>query len=176
MAGLRPARPAGTLRAMTDADFAARLSAAATPWDAFAALHARSQAVSPVRLWTVMTVDHAAGVARRAYTSHPDAYPTSGTKPVPEGAWFADLGAGARFVANDIDAIAAVFPDHAAIASLGCASVLNLPVILGGNLAATVNLLDPAGGFPPSRAERIAGGLALPSLAAVAAAHTIGQG
>jgi hypothetical protein len=34
-----------------------------------------------------------------------------------------------------------VFPDHELIASLGCGSVLNLPIFLHNELVATVNML-----------------------------------
>ena len=154
--------------------YARTLSRATTPEDAFAALHAFSQDVLPVRLWTVMTVDMAAGVARRAYTSHPEAYPTSGTKPVPDNAWFTQVHERREpFVANAIEEIAAVFPDHETIAALGCASCLNLPVTLGGTLAGAVNLLDGPARFDPATVERLVDALALPALAAFATAEVL---
>lgn len=157
---------------MTDRDLTERLGRAATPDEAFAALYALSQTIAPVRLWTVMMVDMPAGVARRAFSSHPDTYPVSGTKPVPDDPWFARLrDERAPYAANSRAAIARVFPDHETIAALGCGSVLNLPITLGGGLAATVNLLDAEGAFPPERVGRIAAALALPALATVAVAR-----
>src|SRR5579872_4905590 len=86
------------------------------------------------RLFTVMTVDIAAGLARRSYSSHPAEYPVSGTKPIHHDAWFDIVHRQRRtFVANTIEDIAKVFPDHELIASLGCGSVLNLPVVLEGD-------------------------------------------
>ncbi len=81
------------------------------------------------RLFTVMLSDMKAGLARRAYTSDPENYPASGTKPTHRNEWF-DIVHGERraFVANTIDDIAKVFPDHELIKSLGCESVINLPV------------------------------------------------
>lgn len=157
--------------------FATALSAARTEHEAFAALHAYSQSVLPVRLWTVMTVDHDAGLARRAYTSHPDAYPTSGTKPIPENDWFAVVNERhAPFVANTLSEIAEVFPDHATIGALGCGAVVNLPVVVGGRLAATVNLLDGDGAFPDARVAMLQEALALPALTAVLAAEACETG
>ena len=151
--------------------FAETLSRATTPEAAFAALHALSQEVQPVRLWTVMTVDMAAGLARRAYTSHPEAYPTSGTKPVPDNHWFDQVhDRRDAFVANSAEEIAAVFPDHQTIAALGCASCLNLPVTLGGALAGTVNLLDGPARFDPETVARLTRNLALPAIAAFSVA------
>ncbi|MEM7710538.1 MAG: GAF domain-containing protein [Pseudomonadota bacterium] len=139
----------------------------------FAALHAHSQAFHPVRLWTVMSVDMEAGIARRAYTSHPEAYPVSGTKPVPEGDWFDGIHRGEIFVANTLADIAEVFPDHEAIGALGCGAVVNLPVMIGGTLAATINLLDAEHAFPPAVVARLDDALALPALAAVAVGRLV---
>ena len=116
------------------------------------------------RLFTVMFVDVTAGLARRAYSNRPAEYPVSGSKPIHRDAWF-DIVHGERhsFVANTIEDIAQVFPDHALIASLGCGSVLNLPVVLGGDLVATINLLDVAGHYTPERVRRAEDRLAVPA-------------
>lgn len=113
----------------------------------FAALHARTG----VRLFTITLHDARAQLARRAYTSHPVEYPVSGTKPVTRDAWYAQvMEARQPFVANTPEGYAALFPDHALIASLGCGSVANIPVIGDdGTVTATVNLLDRAGYFTP---------------------------
>lgn len=160
----------------SDTVFTTDLAAATTPEASFAALHAHSQSITPVRLWTVMTIDWEAGLARRAYTSHPADYPTSGTKPIPENDWFAQVHDDRiPFIANDIAAIAAVFPDHRTIAALGCASCLNLPVTIGGALAGTVNLLDIEGRFDAETVARTKGDLALPALAALTMAGLLGR-
>lgn len=116
------------------------------------------------RLFTVMLVDMTAGLARRAYSNHPAEYPVSGTKPIHRDAWF-DIVHGQKrsFVANSIEDIAEVFPDHATIASLGCGSVLNLPVVLEGDLVATINLLDVAGHYTPQRVASAEAELAIPA-------------
>lgn len=156
--------------------FTATLAAATTPEAVFSALHAESQRIQPVRLWTVMTLDMEAGLARRAYTSHPEDYPTSGTKPIPENHWFQQIhDRRTPFVANTIAEIANVFPDHETIASLGCASCVNLPVTLGGALAGTVNLLDVEGRFDPETLDDLAFHLSLPALAAMATADLLDQ-
>lgn len=158
------------------ADFTQTLMAAATPDAAFAALHAHSQGIVPVRLWTVMQTDAAAGVARRAFTSDPVEYPTSGTKPIPQNAWSAVVhDRRETFVANDIATIAGVFPDHETIARLGCASCVNLPVFIGDALAGTVNLLDEENAFPPDRVALLQDKLLLPAVAAFAVARDLGR-
>jgi len=93
-------------------------------------------------LFTVTTVEMDEGVARRVYTNHPKQYPVSGTKPIHRDEWFEIVhGQRRSFVANTIEDIAKVFPDHELIASLGCSSVLNLPIFLRNKLVATINML-----------------------------------
>lgn len=144
--------------------FAAAVSAARSADAAWRALQGLAEAVPGCRLFTVMTVDMAAGLARRAYSSDPTAYPVSGTKPIRRDAWF-DIVHGERrsFVANTIAEIATVFPDHELIARLGLGSVHNLPVVLRGELVATVNMLDVTGHYTASRVAAAEAGLALPA-------------
>ena len=67
-------------------------------------------------------------------------------------------------MANDIDGIAEVFPDHEKILSLGCESVINVPVVAAGDLLGTINCLDRAGAYTAARITA-AGELALPGVA-----------
>lgn len=128
------------------------------------ALEELSGAVVGHKLFTIMTVDIAAGLARRAYTSHPRDYLVSGTKPIHRDQWF-DIVHGERrsFVANTIADIAKVFPDFELIASLGCGSVMNLPVVSQGELVATINMLHVARHFTPERVAAAEAFLAVPS-------------
>lgn len=137
---------------------------AATSSAAWQALQDLSQALVGHTLFTVMTVDMGAGLARRAYTDHPLEYPGSGTKPIQPNAWF-DIVHGKRqtFVANTLADIATVFPDHELIGSLGCGSVVNLPVVLRGELVATINLLHAERHYTPERVAIIERELAIPA-------------
>lgn len=122
------------------------------PAAAFAALDALVQHTIGARLFTLMEIDHKRGVARRNYSNMPEAYPTSGEKPIEPNAWTAQVqDRHESFVANSIDEIAAVFPDYELIQSLGCESCLNLPVVVGGHVLGTLNCLDVAGHFTPQR-------------------------
>lgn len=167
---------------MTDTDaalraFDATIADARTADEAFAALQALARTLVGARLFTVMTVDMENEVARRAFTSDPANYPASGTKPIRYDGWFDIVHKERRtFVANTIEDIAAVFPDHALIDSLGCRSVVNLPVVLGGDLVATVNMLDDTGHYTPERVALVERELRLPAKLAVAAARLVGAG
>lgn len=139
------------------------------------ALHQVARAIVPCRLFTVMTVDHVNQLARRAYTSDAKNYPVSGTKPIHRDRWFAIVHDERRvFVANTIADIATVFPDYELIRSLGCGAVINLPVSLGGELAATVNLLDAEQSYSPERVALVESRLRLPATLAVMAAARLG--
>jgi GAF domain-containing protein len=147
--------------------FATALGAARAPIDAFAALDALVQAVLGARLVSVTTVEQGGRLARRSYSNMPGPYPVSGTKEVEPNRWTEIVvGRGETFVANTLAEIATVFPDHELIGSLGLASVVNMPVVLGGELMATLNLLDVEGYFTPDRLTLIRDRLTLPTLAA----------
>lgn len=157
------------------ASFHSALSRAATQDEAYGALHRLAEASVGVKLFTVMTLDMQAGLARRAYSSDPKHYAATGTKPIERNAWL-DIVHGQQrcFVANTIEAIAEVFPDHRVIASLGCASVVNLPVAMAGEVVATVNLLHEAGYYTETRVATATAVLGLPSLAALAVCRSLG--
>lgn len=138
---------------------------------AFAALQTLTEATVGVKLFTYMTVDMANELARRAYTSDAVSYPTSGTKPIHYDAWFDIVHKQhAYFVANAIEDIAKVFPDHELINSLGCQSVVNMPVILGGELVGTVNMLHETDFYTPERVAEIKAVLSIPAKLAAAVA------
>lgn len=119
-----------------------------TPDQVFAALHDAMGG----RLFTVTVQDAAAGVVRRAYSSHPLDYPVSGTKPLQPDRWSRQvLLEGRPFVANTTAEFADVFPDHALINALGCHSALNLPVSDGETVLGTINILDVEGYFTATR-------------------------
>lgn len=150
------------------ARFDAAISRAKGADEAYGALQALVQETVGAKLFTVMEVDMAAGVARRAYTSDPVNYPGSGTKPVIHDAWF-DLVQKQRqyFVANTIEDIAKVLFDHELIKALGCQSIVNMPVIIGDAFVGTVNMLDVAGHFTPERVQMIRTLISVPAKLAV---------
>ncbi|SDD68186.1 hypothetical protein SAMN05421538_102198 [Paracoccus isoporae] len=151
--------------------FIRALSAATTETQVFDALCALARARVGAKLFTIMTVDMQAMLARRAYSDDPVNYPASGTKPITIDRWFEQVhGRHECFIANTLAEIATVFPDADLIGRLGCASVVNLPVIRAGELVATINMLHEEGYYTPARVETIREELTLPSMAAMALA------
>ncbi len=108
------------------------------------------------RLFTVMTFDAQTGMSQRVHSSHPKEYPVAGAKPLSVGLWSRTVIEERRtFVANTIEAIAEVFPDYELIRSLGCESVVNLPVVFDGGVIGTVNMLDRPGHYTPERVAKV---------------------
>jgi GAF domain-containing protein len=118
---------------------------------AYHALHTACAALG-TRLFTITVQDEAQGVARRAYTSHAVEYPVSGTKPLTRDGWYDHcIGGQQTFVANTTPEFAKYFFDHALITSLGLGSCINIPVVSGGHVLGTVNLLAEEHHFTPNR-------------------------
>jgi len=163
---------------MTTTDYAADLAqfdieigVAKTPDAAFTALQTLARAIVGAKLFTVMQVDMAADLSRRAYSSDPVAYPVSGTKPINYGPWF-DIVHKQRayFVRNTLAEISQYLFDFELIGSLGCGSIVNVPIIVGDELIATMNLLDEEQYYTRERVALIERYLSVPAkLAALVA-------
>lgn len=146
--------------------FNAKLDRTTSPHQCWQVLQELVDLAVGLKLFTVMTVDMDKLEASRAFTSHPVEYPVSGVKPITFDRWFEVVHKQQQlFVANTIRDIATVFPDHQKIASLGCGSVANIPVIMEGQLVATINVLHAEGHFTPERIHTIKTHLMGPSLA-----------
>jgi hypothetical protein len=108
----------------------------------FGALDAALGAVLGHRLFTLMRYHADSGESERIYTTHPREYPVGGRKPLNPTAWTElVLRRQQPYLGRTAADIRAVFFDHALIASLGCGSVLNLPVVWDGRTLGTINLL-----------------------------------
>ena len=127
---------------------ALRGAGAAAP--VYRAVEALSGEVVGHRLFTIMRFDVAQAEVERVHSSMPAVYPVGGRKAKKETAWsdhtLRDMKV---FRASGADAIRAAFEDHATILSLGLASVLNIPLVLGGRCIGTMNLLHEAGWYTP---------------------------
>jgi hypothetical protein len=136
--------------------FLAALAAPEQPAPVFLALETIIREEVGAKLFTLMTFDARTGLSRRIHSSHPREYPVSGSKPLASGRWSRTvIDERGTFVANTIEAIAEVFPDHELINSLGCGSVVNLPVLFSGGVIGMANALDAPGHYTPERVERV---------------------
>ncbi|GAB5433483.1 MAG: hypothetical protein EpisKO_28530 [Epibacterium sp.] len=152
-------------------NFEKALSDATTQDQAYDALCALTKATVGAKLFTVMTADMDAMLARRVYTDDAENYPTTGTKEIEMNRWFEQVhGRHETFVSNTLADIDTVFPDAELIGKLGCGSVINLPVILGGKMVATINILHEEGYYTPERVALAQEVLTLPAMAVLALA------
>ncbi len=145
------------MTADTDADRIARLEGLRDAGDLYPALEREMAEAFGFKLFTLLVVDRSAGEVARVYTSDPVAYPVKGRKPLQSDTPWAQrlLIEGEPYVGYTAKDIRDVFFDHELIASLGCDSVLNLPVIADdGAVVGTVNLLHEANWYTPEHAAR----------------------
>jgi len=116
-----------------------------SPEAALAGLDAAMGATIGHKLFTCLLHHSAARESERRYTNQPVAYPVGGRKPVPDSAWARRLFVEHEpYIGYGADDIREVFFDHVLIASLGCASVLNVPVVHDGRTLGVLNLLHEA--------------------------------
>lgn len=86
----------------------------------------------------------------RMHTSDLATYPAGGYKSISEDPWLQTmLGQGAPVISPDLVTVQKRFWDHQAIASLGCGSVMNLPVTCSAGTLGSLNLLHEANWFTP---------------------------
>jgi hypothetical protein len=121
------------------------------------------------RLTTATLFDVPAGRLRRVYTENAAAYPVGGYKPIPANKW-TDILIGRReiYTALSIEAIAEDFFDWQVIQSLGCESIANLPIVVGGQTIGAFNLLHVAGYYTAERLARAADVLPFATMAYLA--------
>jgi len=124
---------------------AATVRTSGEPEATFRALDAAVAATLGHKLFTCLLHHPAVRESERRYTNQPEAYPVGGRKPVPPTPWARRLFEERQpYIGYTEDDIREVFFDHALIASLGCASVLNLPVVHDGRTLGVLNLLHEA--------------------------------
>jgi hypothetical protein len=153
---------------------AAALAAPGQPGSGLAALDAVLADSVGHRLFTVLVLDEARGVSRRAYSSQPGAYPLSGEKPLRRDSEFYALVARQglpRFCRNREDIIRA-FPDHELILSLGCEAAVNMPVRWNGQTLGALNLLHAAGHYTEAQLPALS---VFAALAVAPILHILGE-
>ncbi len=144
------------------------LAATGQPETGFKALDEAFDQVLGHKLFTVLLFHHDSGDSERFYSNQPDAYPVGGRKKLNPTFWTDHVLRGQKpYIGRTYEDIVAVFFDHELIRSLGCESVLNLPVVLDGRTLGTINLLHEAGWYDESQLETgtVLAALAIPGLA-----------
>ena len=145
--------------------FEESLARYADPAETGRALHTYAATIIPARLFTLTAINQAAGHVRRVYSSHPEAYPLLGTKPLVVDDWFRAMQTERRITTiNTAAGMEGEFPDLTLIRALGCNASLSIPIMTGNDLLGTINILDAEGSYPDSILEPAAS-LILPATA-----------
>jgi len=127
---------------------AAALGAPDQPAATFVALDRALAATLGHKLFTILRWDAERRESERLYTNQPAAYPVGGRKPMNPTTWSRQVLDERRpYVGRTAADIRAHFFDHELIASLGCASIVNLPVVWNGGVLGTLNALHEAGWY-----------------------------
>ncbi|GAA4987008.1 hypothetical protein HD597_007419 [Nonomuraea thailandensis] len=102
-----------------------------------------------VRLFTVLAWVPERRALRRVHSSHPEQYPVGGEKTVEVAQdWLAVCIEERRPFFGDRAAVRRIFADHELIESLGCSSIINVPVIGDdGEVLGVLNILDAEGAY-----------------------------
>ena len=120
----------------------------------FVRLHEALANVVGFKVLTVLKLDPATLRSVRLYSSEPS-YPIGGTKQHVGSAWSeAVLDRRAVFVAHDLAALRATFPDSAAIEATGCGSIIAAPIIHEGAVVGTMNLWHQDGYYDEAKGLR----------------------
>ncbi len=150
---------------------ATSMAATDQPQTLFRAVDAALKASVGHILFTILISHHASRESERFYTNMPDAYPVGGKKPITDSPLMKQLlGEGRAYIGYNAADIEYAFYDHKLIVSLGCESVLNMPVRWRGQTIATMNLLDRANAYNEAHIPmvRAIAQMALPGLLMIA--------
>ena len=94
------------------------------------------------KLFTLMVIDQSGKYVERVYSNNKKIYPLLGTKPIPANEWTKRvLIEKKEFLGSNYKQIKKLFFDHETIKSLGCGSIINLPVISNNKVLGTLNIL-----------------------------------
>jgi GAF domain-containing protein len=100
------------------------------------------------RLFTLLAWQPDSGEVARVHSSRPAEYPLRGRKPMGPTEWGARLlHRGEPWLGTTAEDIVWAFPDHALIASLGCAACMSVPVVWDGRVLGVIAVLDTAGAY-----------------------------
>lgn len=100
------------------------------------------------RMFTFLRFDFQRFEMERLHCTRPDRYPIGARKPMRRGRWSeCVVDRGAVFIASGAHAMRATFGDYAALAELGCASTMCVPVRHLGRTLGTMNLSGDEGRY-----------------------------
>ncbi len=108
------------------------------------------------------------------YSSDPENFPLSGADRVEDNRWFRRLFVDMEpIVANDPETILSWLPDWQSLIDMGYGSLVNMPLIIGGEAIGLINVMAAPGHFHTDRVEALKTEAPLAALAVMAALSDI---
>jgi len=124
------------------------------PEAVYKAVDAALAAMPGFKLFTILVAHNEQQLVQRVYTSNPMSYPVGGTKPMSSSPWSSRvMKDGAVYIGRTREDIKAAFFDYELIWSLGCESVINVPIRWRGETLGTFNLLHQANYYDEQHEE-----------------------
>lgn len=106
------------------------------------------------RYMTVLFYDPSEPEALRVFSSNPAVFPATGRKSFRQGPIMARVReTRLPYVAIDRKAVIRDYPDHEKIFAMGCACLVNLPIVIGAEAVGQVNLLHEQGFYTQQKIE-----------------------
>jgi len=106
------------------------------------------------RYMTVLIYDPSTPEAERVFSSNPAVFPATGRKSFQQGPIMARVReTGQPYVAIDRKALIRDYPDHEKIFAMGCACLVNLPIVIEGVSVGQVNLLHEQAFYTEQKIE-----------------------
>jgi len=139
------------------------------PQATFGAIDKAVAATIGHRLFTILVHHRAERASERVYTNMREAYPVGGRKPITDSPWMQQvMQRGQPYIGRNADDLRDVFYDHELIVSLGCRSVLNIPLRWQGETLGTLNMLHEENWYGTEHIElaRVFAQLAVPAVMA----------
>ena len=87
-------------------------------------------------------IDRSTKYVERVYSNNKKIYPLLGTKPIPKNVWTRKVIIEKKeFLASNFNEIKKLFFDYKIIHSLGCGSIINIPILNNKKILGTLNVL-----------------------------------
>jgi hypothetical protein len=121
-------------------------------------VHDGVRAEMGVKLFTILAFTNGGQTLQRIYSSHPQQYPVGGLKDV-----VTDVAADwvtrcrdeqAPYFGATREDVRRIFTDSALIESLGCGSIINVPIVRHGVSIGALNILDAEGTYSGADVEK----------------------
>ena len=94
------------------------------------------------KLFTLTVIDRSTKYVERVYSNNKKIYPLLGTKQIPNNAWTRKVIIEKKqFLALNLKEIKKLFFDYEIIQSLGCGSIINIPILNNKKILGTLNVL-----------------------------------